>query len=79
MTTVEIRELFARIANQIQSEKKIGNIDPDVKVSSLGLDSLVVMEVVGEIQDELNISIPAEHLSRVTTIKELETLIQNAL
>ena len=75
----DILQLFVETANRLQNEKKLENLKGEQTISSLGLDSLVIMEILGDIQDELDISLPGEELSQVQTIGDLESLIMDQL
>lgn len=44
-------------------------------VSDTGLDSLAVMDVVLELEDELDVTIPLDRLADVSTIKDLADVI----
>lgn len=57
------------------------NLSPDTHiVDDLGLDSLQVMELVMEVEDELDISIPVNLLSEIHTVgqfaQELTGLVE---
>ena len=72
---IDILKLFAETANRLQNEKNIETLKKEQTISSLGLDSLLIMEIVGDIQDELDISLSDDELSQAQTIGELESLI----
>ena len=46
-------------------------------VNDLGLDSLLVMEVVTEVEDCFDLSFPLNNLSDIQTVKDLALQIQN--
>lgn len=48
-------------------------------VSDLNLDSLRIMNLVGEVEDHYDISIPLNVLPQVRTIKDFATLLQTML
>ncbi len=79
MASVDIIQLFIDKINQLQDKKKIISLNQSQKISSLGLDSLLIMEVLGDIQDELDIDLSAEELSQIQTVSDLEQLILKAL
>ena len=79
MQRVDVLQLFIETANRLQDEKKLESLKRTQTISDLGLDSLLIMEIVGDIQDELDISLPDEKLSQVQTIGELESLIMDRL
>jgi acyl carrier protein len=56
--------------------KKHVNIGREIKATDhiqhdLGLDSLGVMEVVADIEDSFNVSIPTETLTNVATVEDV--------
>ena len=44
--------------------------------NDLGLDSLAVMEVVADIEDRFNVSIPTETLSGLSTVEDVARALQ---
>jgi len=51
---------------------QIGGIDFDAALTSdVGLDSVQVMDLVMEIEDELDLSVPVEVLAEVQTLNQL--------
>ena len=48
-------------------------------VNDLGLDSLLVMEVVTEVEDRFDLSFPLNNLSDIQTVKDLTRQIQHLL
>lgn len=49
-------------------------IQPEVRLDELGLDSLTFTEVLVEVEDRLGVEIPAEVLSRIEEIGQIETV-----
>lgn len=51
---------------------ELGDVDFDAALTSdIGLDSVQIMDLVMEIEDRLDISIPIEVLAETTTLNEL--------
>lgn len=51
---------------------ELGDVDFDATLTSdIGLDSVQIMDLVMEIEDRLDISIPIEILAETTTLNEL--------
>jgi acyl carrier protein len=48
-------------------------------VNDLGLDSLLVMEIVQELEDTFDISFPLNELSRIRTLQDLALQIQQVM
>lgn len=73
----EVIELFKKAAWEID-QKKLGDLKPEDKIRALGIDSVAMLEVIGFFEEELNIHLPDDKLSRVETIGDLATLIAQA-
>lgn len=68
-------ELFKRAAWEVD-QKKLEDISMDAKISTLGIDSVAMLEVIGYFEEELDIHLPDEKLARVDTIRDLADLIK---
>lgn len=59
---------------------QIDGIDFDAALTSdVGLDSVQVMDLVMEIEDELDVSIPVEVLAEVQTLNQLAARLRSML
>ena len=56
-------------------QKKFDDLKLDDKISSLGIDSVAMLEVIGYLEDELNIHLPDEKLANVQTLGDLAGVI----
>jgi acyl carrier protein len=55
----------------------LGRVDFDAALTSdVGLDSVQVMDLVMEIEDRLDVSIPVEVLAEVTTLNQLAARLE---
>ena len=79
MQEIDILQLLQNTMNRLQDEKKIDNLQREQTISSLGINSLLIMEAIGDIQDELDITLPEQKLSQIKTVGELESLIMEYL
>ncbi len=79
VASVDVIQLLTEKINELQTEKKLDSIDRNQTISSLGVDSLLVMEVVGEIQDDLGIVLLEKDLGSVQKVADLEKLIIEAM
>jgi acyl carrier protein len=52
-----------------------GDLSPNSKFKNMGLDSLDLMDMVIQLEDELNIRVPDDELEELNTIKDLVDLI----
>lgn len=61
-------------------KKKPTNIDQDTElVADLGLDSVQVMELLLQVEDRFDVSVPLNILPEVRTVKDLAIQIQMLL
>lgn len=51
------------------------SVTPDATLESLGVDSLLLLELLFEVEDKLGIKTPAEDLKTPSTIGDLITLV----
>jgi acyl carrier protein len=71
----EIRSLVAEIL-EIGEEK----IKPDAKfVEELGMDSMMALEILASAEKKYKIKISEEHLTKVTTLRNLVAVVQNIM
>lgn len=70
----ELIKLFKRAAWEID-QREFDDIDPGTKIADLGIDSVALLEIFGEIEDELDVHLPDDELANVTTLRDLTRLI----
>lgn len=73
MVFEKIKEL---LANQLGADEDQMSMDTNI-AADLGADSLDVVELLAEIQDEFDIEIPDEEIENIKTIGDLTEYIQN--
>ncbi len=76
MSEVDILTMFNKIAREVEKGKDLPQITRDSKITALGIDSVSMMEIIGVIEDELDVAIPDEKLARLQTVGDIETVIQ---
>jgi acyl carrier protein len=74
----ELVRLFQRLAGEIEANDYTHVTEDDV-IASLGIDSLGLSELVGAMEQELDIHIPEEQLAGVRTVKQLLELMEKQL
>ena len=67
----ELFQLFAQHAQHGAEIKESTHI-----IADLGIDSLGVMEVIGDIEDKFKLNIPDEALREVNTVADVATAIE---
>lgn len=76
MSEVDILSMFNKIAREVEKGKTLPEITRDAKITSLGIDSVSMMEIIGVMEDELDVSIPDEKLARLQTVGDIEAVIR---
>lgn len=66
---------FREIASKI-AEKDIPLPTDKTSISDLGIDSLGMLEIVGEMEREFKIQIPDDQLVGISTVAQLVDLVQ---
>ena len=74
MADVNIIELFQKAALEVDN-RKLSGLTKDTVISSLGMDSVAVMELVSYFEERLNMRIPDEELGRVRTLGDLRDCV----
>lgn len=74
-TDDQIIELFRAAVKEVDS-KELGAITRDTEISDLGLDSVMTMEVIGVLEEKLDMRFPDEDLATLKRIGDLTTLVQ---
>lgn len=75
MTRIELIGLFERTATEI-AERDIKGLSELTEISSLGIDSLGILELVGEMEKQLGVQLPDDQLVGLTTIRDLIDLVE---
>jgi len=67
-------ELFQKAALEVDN-KKLSGLTKDTVISTLGMDSVAVMELVAWFEEKLGVRIPDEELSKIRTVRDLRDTI----
>ena len=78
MSHVDVIGLFKQAALEVHG-RELGTLDAATEISTLGLDSVAVMEMTGCLEEKLQIRIPDEELAEVETLGQLDTLIRRVI
>lgn len=71
----EIIEMFKAAVFEVDA-KRVDHITVQTEIASLGLDSVQTMEVIGSIEEKLNVQFPDEDLETMRNVGDLTRLIQ---
>ena len=63
-------EMFKTVAARVD-KREFPHVTPESVISELGIDSLSMMQIVGEMETELGIMIPDEDLVELVTVGDL--------
>ena len=73
----ELMEMVRSIFREV-SEKPLGEIAPETPIAELGIDSVSLAEIVGRIEDTLDIEVPASQWLQVRTLQQVIDMIMQA-
>lgn len=65
------------VKNILAKKVDISNLKESDSLSSLGLDSLDLVEVMLSIEDELGIEFTSEEIAKLSTLKDVVNLIES--
>jgi acyl carrier protein len=75
MTRPDLIKIFQKMASEI-AEKDFSSVSEDATIASLGIDSLGMLELVGEMERQLGVQIPDEQLVGIESVKQLLDLVE---
>lgn len=75
MNREQLINLFREKATEI-AEKDFSGLTAESVIADLGIDSLGMLELVGEMERELDVKIPDDELVGIQTVDQLVTLIE---
>ena len=75
---IDVVEMFKKAAMQVDN-RRLPDLKPDTVIASLGMDSVAVMELVSYFEEQLNVRIPDEELSRIRTVRDLRDAMAKLL
>ncbi len=70
--------LFKQIAAKVD-KREFPNVTRTSKITELGIDSLSMMQIVGELETELGVMIPDEDLVELVTVGDLCSKVEARL
>ncbi len=75
MNDQQIIALFQEAVAEVDGNVKLGEMTAATELSSLGLDSVMTMEVIGVMEEKLNVRFPDEDLATLKNMGDLTKLI----
>lgn len=70
----DLLEIFKEAAWEVD-QRRFDDISLETKITDLGIDSVVMLEIFGYVEDELDVYLAQEDLADVKTLKDLSDLI----
>lgn len=67
---------FTEIAKSVEKDKQLPEFTREAKITSLGIDSVAMMEIIGVLEDDFNIVIPDEKLATLQTVGDIERIVR---
>ena len=71
----EIIELFRGAVREVEN-KELGDLSAETRLVDLGMDSVTTMEVIGVLEERLNVQFPDEDLANIHSLADLSGLIK---
>ncbi len=78
MNSEELFVLFREVVQSIE-KRPLDDITPDSVIADLGIDSLGMMEIVGELESRLDVMIPDDQLVKLRTVADLLGVVEKRL
>lgn len=75
-TDEQIIEMFKESVKEVDTGTKVGDVTMKTELSALGLDSVMTMEVIGVLEEKLNVRFPDEDLATIKTMNDLAGLVR---
>ena len=71
---IDVIEMFKQAAFEVDN-RRLPDLKADTQISTLGMDSVAVMELVSWFEEKLGIRIPDEELGKIKTVKDLRDTV----
>ena len=78
MDRAQLIEMFVTTASEV-AEKEFSEIEETTVIADMGVDSLAMLEVVGEMERALTIQIPDDNLVGIETVAQLLDVVQQRI
>ena len=75
---IDVVEMFKQAAFEVDN-RRLPDLKPQTVITTLGMGSVAIMELVAWFEEKLGVRIPDEQLSRIRTVKDLRDTIAGLL
>src|SRR5207245_10684980 len=76
--SIDVVEMFKQAAFEVDN-RRLPDLKPQTVITTLGMDSVAIMELVAWFEEKLGVRIPDEQLSKIRTVKDLRDTIARLL
>ena len=76
---VDVISLLQRVVTKVEKSRAVPQLTRETRFSALGIDSVSVMEIIGEVEDELNITLSDDRLAKIQSVGDVEEVVLNRL
>jgi acyl carrier protein len=77
-TQQDLIAMFKQVATEVD-KREFRDVTGESVITDLGIDSLAMMQIVGEMELRLNIMIPDEDLVELVTVADLVKVVERRL
>ena len=74
----EIITMFREAVKEVEN-KELDNLALETDLAKLGLDSVATMEVIGVLEERLNVQFPDEDLANLKSLSDLTALVRKVV
>jgi len=74
----QLIQMFQRMAAEV-AERDMPELAEESVIADLGLDSLQTLEVIGQMEQELEINVPDDQLVGIETVSQLVDLVEKRM
>jgi acyl carrier protein len=75
-TDAEIIEVFKESVKEVDQRIEVDGVDNSTALAAIGLDSVMTMEVIGIMEERLDIRFPDEDLATLKNMSDLTALVR---
>ena len=75
MDRTQLMEMFKTKASEV-AERDFSELNEETVIADMGVDSLAMLEVVGEMERELDVQIPDDNLVGIETVSQLLDVVE---
>jgi acyl carrier protein len=73
-STIDVVTLFKEAVYETDG-RTLDNLTLDTRIAQLAMDSVVVMETIGLLEEQLAVRFTEDDLAKLTTLRDLDALI----